>query len=322
MPQSPQPRSHHTFDRGRPSIGSSLARWRHRKDTTELLNQFWISVLGTDFLIQSAKPLAGNDGPPASALQVRSDADTHVGHNISELRQRIREAQSWERLFTLLMAVSALERFMLAVTTAAIESDPLRTPGFPKLLDGLALKKRNIDSPQPNLIPVVKGTWSGRIAALERLFGSVPPILSDSISELEAIRKMRNSIAHDFGSDEPDGVMPPSASLIVGARADRLSVPRRGLSQDRLLKWLGIIRDVSRALDDQLTSQHIGEYEIPAIYFDWRKSPDDYEAALGITLTGHRKSFDQRFSNVISTAFDLGYSPTYVREMEGYIASL
>jgi hypothetical protein len=189
------------------------------------------------------------------------------------------------------MAVSALERFMLAITIAAVESDPLRTPGFPKLLDGLTLKKRAIDLPRPDLTPVAKGTWPGRIAALERLFGTVPTKLSSSVSELEAIRKMRNSLAHEFGSEELDGAMPPSVSLILGARVDRLSVPRRGLSQNRLRKWLKLLDEVSKTLDVQLTGQHIGEYEIPAIYFDWRKSPANYEAALGITLTGRRKIF-------------------------------
>lgn len=138
-----------TFDRAKPSMGSSLARWRQRKDYAELLNQLWVSILETDFILQSAKPLTDSDGPPASVLSVKSAAAPKVGHNMAELRKRIKESQTWERLFTLLMAVSALERFMLAITTAAIESDPLRVPGFPKMLDGLALKKRGIDIPQP-----------------------------------------------------------------------------------------------------------------------------------------------------------------------------
>jgi hypothetical protein len=303
-------------------MGYSLARWRQRKDYAELLNQLWVSILERDFTLQNAKPIADSAGPPAAVLNVKSIAAPKVGHNMAELRRRIKESQSWERLFTLLMAVSALERFMLAITTAAIESDPLRTPGFPKMLDGLALKKRDIQIAQPNLTSIVQGDWNSRISSLERLFGSVPSLLKDSRSELESIRRMRNSIAHDFGSRDSDGIVPPSVSLITGARADRLVVPRHGLSQDRLIRWVELLTDISIALDAQLTAQHIGEYEIPAVYLDWKKSPDAYEKALGITLKGVKKSHDQRFSNFISRALDAGYSPSYVRGLEKCIASI
>jgi hypothetical protein len=317
-----QPMRRPTFDRARPSMGCSLARWRHRKDHTELNNQLWAAVFQKDFLLQKTKTLADDDGPPASALNIRTSSYRNVGHNMAALRHRVNETNSWERLFTLLMAVSALERYMLAITTAAVESDPLRTPGFPKLLDGLTLKKKGIEISRPDLTPIIKGSWPSRIAALERLFGSVPDKLKDSQSELETIRRMRNSIAHDFGSEDNNGIMPPSVSLIVGARADRLAVPRRGLSQDRLVRWLGLLTDISIELDAQLTTQHVGDYEIPAIYFDWKKSPDAYEKSLNVTLTGIKKSHDQRFSNFISQALDWGFGSTYVRGMEKYIAGL
>jgi hypothetical protein len=133
---SPPRRAHPPFDRARPALGCSLARWRHRKDQAELNQQFWIAVLEKDILLQRAAHLADDSGPPTAMLQIRSDADGHVGHNIDEMRRRAKATNSWDRLFTLLMAISALERYMLAVATAAIESDPLRISGFPKMMDG------------------------------------------------------------------------------------------------------------------------------------------------------------------------------------------
>lgn len=311
------------FDRARPVLGSSLARWRHRKDTAEIINQLWVTVLEKDALLQQIKPIAGEDGPPASVLKVKSDANGKVGHNIAELRSRMNSTYSFERLFTLLMAVSALERYMLAVATAAIESDPLRTSGFPKLLDGLVLKKRKIEITKPSLTPIVKGEWSGRIATLERLFGSVPDKLKDAQGELERIRQTRNAIAHNLGSEGDDnGTLPPSLSLIVGARADRLLMPRRGLSQNRLVSWLRLLTDVSIALDSQFTTQYIGDYEAAAIYLDWRDSPDRYEKALGITLVSAKKSHSQRFQNFASSALDMALGSSYVQGLERYISRL
>jgi hypothetical protein len=206
------------FARAHPVLGSSLARWRHRRDMAEIMNQLWVAVLEKDALVQRIRPMADRDGPPASVLKIKSDADGRVGHDMAELGRRINSAYSFERLFTLLMAVSALERYVLAISTAAIESDPLRTPGFPKLLDGLLPKKRNIEIAKPALTSIIKGEWPGRIAALERLFGSVPDKLKTSQGELEKIRLTRNAIAHNLGADEDGGTLPPSLSLITGAR--------------------------------------------------------------------------------------------------------
>jgi hypothetical protein len=310
------------FNRALPLLGQTLARWRHRKDQAELNSRLWVGVLERDFLVQRAKSMSDSDGPPAISLDVKTDADGNIGHNMKELRRRIGAAYTWERLFTLLMAVSALERYMLASTTAAIESDPLLTPGFPKRLDGLLLKKMDLRISQPSLTPVVKGEWAGRIATLERLFGSVPQQLKDAEGELEKIRKMRNAIAHSFGSDDGNSLLPPSVSLISGARADRLAQPRQGLSLSRLLSWLGLLNDISLAMDEQLTAQYIGDYETAAIYLDWKRAPERYESALGITLTGAKKSREQRFVNFLSLAFARPIGADYLRTLEDFMVRL
>ena len=310
------------FDRAVPALGSSLARWRHRKDQSELNGRFWVAVLERDMLVQRTKLINDSDGPPEVALTIKTDAAGKVGHNIGELRRRINVSYSWERLFTLLMAVSALERYMLAAATAAIESDPLTTPGFPKLIDGLLLKKRDLNIPKPLLTPIVKGDWAGRIAALERLFGSVPQELKTAQGELEKIRRMRNSIAHSFGEDETNSVLPPSVSLIVGARVDRLGQPRQGLSAKRLVSWLGLLNEISKALDKQLTEQYIGDYEMVAIYLDWQRSPDRYEAAFGIKLVSQKRSFEQRFTNFISAALGWALGHDYFHTMETFVRRL
>jgi hypothetical protein len=303
-------------------LGQSLARWRHRKDQSELNSQLWVSVLEHDMLVQQAKSVNDSDGPPAQALRVRTDADGKVGHDMADLRRRAEVAYTWKRLFTLLMAVSALERYVLAAATAAVESDPLLIPGFPKLADGLLLKKRGRRVHRPDLTSTVKGPWGSRIAILERLFGSVPSELKDAQSELEKIRKMRNAVAHNYGIDDTVNVLPPSVSLITSARSDRLARPRSGLSRDRLIRWLGLLNEISVALDKQLTNEYIGDYEIAAIYLDWKERPESYEKALGITLKGTKRSHDQRFVNFISAAIDLLVGSDYGLSLQTFLLKL
>ena len=105
-------------------------------------------------------------------------------------------------------------------------------------------------------------------------------------------------------------------------RADRLLLPRRGLSQERLVKWLGLLTDVSVALDAQLVVQYVGDYEVAAMYLDWKESPGKYEKALDITLVRAKRSYEQRFQNFASAALDKPLGTAYVRGLERYIRRL
>jgi hypothetical protein len=309
------------FDRTISIAGSSLARWRHRRDQKEVNSHYWISVLQADLLARQIRPLDDADGPPNTALGLRGTADRNVGHNIAELRRRIKISDRWRRLSTLLLASSALERYIIGASTAAIESDPLLEARFPKMLDGAALKKRGLSLAQPSLTPLTVGEWSARLRALEKTFGDLPASVRANEGQLEKIRKMRNSIAHEFGSTDSEAI-PPSALLVAGARMDRAVMPGHALSENQLLKYLDVLNKTSVALDDFLVEKFIGNYEIMAVYLDWQKSPDSYEKTLGVTLTGHKRSHEQRFSNFISIALDIPVTAKYMRAMDAYINRL
>lgn len=99
-------------------------------------------------------------------------------------------------------------------------------------------------------------------------------------------------------------------------------MPRRGVSQERLLKWIKLLTEISIELDHQLIVQYVGDYEVPAMYLDWKESPESYEKTLGITLQGVKKSHEQRFQNFASAALDKPLGTLYVRGMERYISRL
>jgi len=311
-----------TFERAVPLLGQSLARWRHRKDQVELNTQYWISAIQADFLQRKTKTEKETDPVPVDVVGPRPELQRNVGGTILEMRLRAETGARWGRLLTLLLACSALERYMSASATAALESDPLRSAGFPKLLDGLALKKRKLAFPEISLVNLTKGDWSSRLAAFERLFGPPPLSVLNHIGELEKMRKIRNSVAHEFGALESSPTLAPSASIIVGARADRVIAGGAALTERRLIKWLGVLNSVSTELDRHLVANYIGGYEMAAIFLDWKESPDEYEAVVGVKPEGVNRTHDRRFLKFISGALDIGIGPRYIRSMEAYVNRL
>jgi hypothetical protein len=83
-----------------------------------------------------------------------------------------------------------------------------------------------------------------------------------------------------------------------------------------------LLNEISLALDKQLTDEYIGDYEIAAIYLDWKESPESYEKALGITLKGTKRSHDQRFVNFISAAIDLPVGSGYGLSLQTFLLRL
>jgi hypothetical protein len=308
-----------TFDRAVPFLGYSLARWRHRKDQQELNENYWVSVLQADVLQQLLPSSPISTQQFISSIGIPTQTTDRVGQDTNALGVESTSSRRWARLTGLFLATAALERFLAAAATAAEESDPLLSPGFPKRVEGAMLKKYQASLSLGDMRPLIEGEWSSRIAAFRKRFGTVPQVLADNEGELEKIRRLRNAVAHDFAFDQPAQIT-TTALLIGGVRRDRL--PRRSLSHLKYLEWLALMNAVSRAVDAQLCRDYIGAYELIAARLDWQAAPDQYERSLGVKVQGHRRDLNERFRHVIGQSLDVNLPVSYERSVAVFIRRL
>jgi len=155
---------------------------------------------------------------------------------------------NWVRLNVVVAISSYLEVFMRAIISAALKSDPAAPKGNTRAVDGAYLLKREAQQDfESEIKNCVVGEWQSRVAQYRRLFKNVPSVLEDSIGELERIRIFRNSVGHTFGRD----VENYEYNLISRF------VPMQRLQHRRMLRWLGLIEDTVRAIENHLLSFHI-----------------------------------------------------------------
>lgn len=166
------------------------------------------------------------------------------------------------------MAVlSYFETYLSSVVSLAIESDLGLIYSIPKRIDGIMVLKYGGDNEysfydKSELI--TKGTWMKRISYYQKIFGTVPSILSSNVADLEKMRNIRNNVAHSFGRDIDK----------TRARETVEMLPIERLSEVRLQKFMELITKISKAIDYQLLNNHIGEFEL--IHF-YHKNKQDLE---------------------------------------------
>ncbi|MEV1287749.1 hypothetical protein [Micromonospora sp. NPDC049679] len=259
---------------------------------------------------------------PEQALGITDDRyKNRLGHSVSDLRRRTKIGERWRRLSMLVLMSSAFERFLLGIATAAVNSDPTRTPGFPKRLDGLLLKKYNLNVEQVPLEGLTRGEWSSRIAEYRRLFGDAPSTLLQAESELDRLRKARNAVAHQFAVEARK--LSEHTMLVLGARRAAATLPQSlAVSHESVLRWLRCIGEVSDAVDHHLTRDYIGGYESGLIYLEWLQSPSKFEKSVGVTLQGHNKTDTLRFNNMFSELLGNSVGKVYTRSLQAYVDKL
>lgn len=175
---------------------------------------------------------------------------------------------NWINLNALLSLASYLETYVASIVSLALESDIGVIYGAPKSIDGVSVLKHG-DVKRSNISDLVtscvKGDWTSRIAAYRALFGTVPAVIDSSISDLEAIRVMRNKVGHAFGRDITD-------SRRKGIRKTE-AIER--LSSERLNKFQRLGKKVAAAIDRHLFVEHVGEFETVFFYHQLQpKLPD------------------------------------------------
>ena len=158
-----------------------------------------------------------------------------------------------------------VEVFLRKTVILALESDPGVQYGKSRAIDGFTFRKHSPDySFAIAGTTCVKGDRHVRTAAYKKLFGHAPAAFAIHLTDLGAMRRLRNSVGQAFGRglddyDEHDLRQPKAAGR---------------LSEARLLKWLGVPA-IALAFDSHLGPAHIGEYEMLCFYSNWSKTAKD-----------------------------------------------
>lgn len=310
------------FSREMPTLGTSLALWRFRMDSGELSHFYWTGAAQSDFFAYATKQHPDSADPIATLKIQDRRYERRLGHDFAELRRRTSVEERWRRLLTVMLMSSAFERFLLSVAGAAVDSDPVRLPGFPKRVEGLMLKKYGLAVDQPGLSGLVMNDWSKRISEYRRLFSGVPQELIDAEGELEKLRKLRNVIAHEFAS-ETDKTQPQLHLALGARRVSALESNKSVVSEERLIKWFRLLGVVSSAVDRHLVTEFVGGYETAALYLEWSENPDKFEAAADITMApGAMGERNNRFGTMVGTLFQHTLTREYVPTLQKFIVDL
>jgi hypothetical protein len=169
---------------------------------------------------------------------------------------------NWVRLSSAVSLCSYFEIYLGKVVTLAIRSDPSVLLRCSKAIDGvILLKKNHVPDTKEKRISVTKGMWSARLASYEAMFSIAPPEFKSQISELDQLQRLRNGFGHTFGRDIDDYDEP----IIFSPK------PLQRLSEERLMKWMGIVEKAAQSIDKQLRVNHIGAFEVLEGYHLWDK---------------------------------------------------
>lgn len=193
--------------------------------------------------------------PPKKAGIFRDLKDWSASYNAFD---------NWINLNSIVATSSILETYLATVVRLALESDPGIVLGRSRLVDGVHLLKagkyENFRFGE-KVVACTRGDWQSRISGFATLFGEVPSAIQDSLGDLEAIRNLRNSVAHAIGREIED-------SRLHGAKA---ILPIRRISNALTNKYSAVMTRVAKAVDAQLLERHIGDYEV--LHFYHRLAP-------------------------------------------------
>lgn len=178
-------------------------------------------------------------------------------HNFTDIaswKGTYNQFEKWIYLNCIMALSSNFETYLNAVISLAIESDPGVLLGAPKSIDGAKLLKSqslNKTSYNQQIKLCTSGTWSNRMCAFKKLFGSVPAIMNSELASLDRLRALRNKVGHAFGRD-----IEKAHSFEVNT-----ILPMETIQLKTLIKYLNITYDIAQAVDKFLLDNHIGEFQ-------------------------------------------------------------
>jgi hypothetical protein len=179
--------------------------------------------------------------------------------SLREWSDSFNSSQNWMALNGVVAIASNLETYLGTVTQLALSSDVGALYGVSKQIDGLQCIKRGSGSLldfREQVEKVTKGTWDSRINAFKRYFQNVPTVFEDGCSVLDQMRIIRNDVAHSFGRDLEHS---QETGVLMHKKMKSVTISRVMSFQQKAWK-------IARAIDHQLLSGHIGEYEALLYY--------------------------------------------------------
>lgn len=311
------------FSRATALADRTLARARFYRDLTEINNYYWAGTAATSAVNGKARYLDEDQDYRSKLGLSGAEFNRRLAHNAAGFRSQLSTSDQWHRRASTMVLWSAFDRYLTSVTAVAVASDPTLAAGFPKMFDGLTAMKHGLTLGDRDRTGVLKGPWSKRIASYRNLFDQVPQPLLDNEGELERLRITRNSIAHQFGEPAKSENDSLHSALIRGAAHGLADSELVSVSANRLTKWMGVLEEVVRGIDEHLLNDYIGGFEPAALYIEWARNPAEYEKSLGIGIykAGVEDSLNaKRFLNGV-LGFQ-GLNKATVTEMIAYIDSL
>lgn len=252
-------RSRKTFDRWIPREVSSWPYQVFKSHERELYRMYW-AFQPTVPLTYSQLGTKGAQWGDAPGQHLKFD-DKQKAELFTDLKDwsgGFNEFQNWTNLNALLSLASYLETYIASTVSLALESDIGIIYGAPRSIDGVALLKHG-DMKRSNISDLVtgcvKGDWNSRVSAYKSLFGKIPNVVESNISDLEAMRTLRNKVGHAFGRDIEDS----------RRKGIRKTAAMERLSTERLNKLQRLGKKVAAAIDSHLFLEHVAEFE--TVYF-------------------------------------------------------
>jgi hypothetical protein len=247
------------FDRWNIWRGRSRAYDRFKEHHTEINNIYW-ALAPAAGCVKYMSRNSGDEKSTAKIFHASGQNSRRISPNIAGWSKDFEEFENWVRLSMLSSALSYLEVYLSTIITTALRSDPLLRYKQPRAVDGVLWLKRDVkDDISQYVTPCIKGAWSQRLAGYRNLFVTTPPTLDALQGNLERMRNLRNGVAHSFGRSLnyfEDATVQPGVS--------------ERLSEDRLLQYLADIEQAALAVDSQVASDHLGEFELIWQYHRWK----------------------------------------------------
>ncbi|WP_367769165.1 hypothetical protein AB3G33_10655 [Flavobacterium sp. WC2421] len=246
---------------------------------TYMNSLYWSHVPASTF-VQATYRKNANSGQTTNQVFNLSGPDSNrVAQSLEDYSKHLKEFDNWVRLNTLVSVLGYFEIYLGSIISLSVESDPGILFSITRKIDGVSVLKHSTSeqySFYEKSDEITKGEWSTRVANYGKIFGLIPIDLGKNITALDKMRKIRNNVAHAFGRD----------INLSRARSTWKMLEIERLSEDRLKRYMEIIRKVARGIDAHLLEKHIGSYEMLHFYhtniknFDPSKNLFDFKVEI------------------------------------------
>lgn len=269
---------------------------------TELNKMYWANVPASNTIEKEAMTFHSSGGDTLTDFFLIPDKDDHrLASNFNEWKINYREFLNFTRLNMVLSLCSCFEIYLRSIISLAIESKPGVILGNKDVVDGAKLLKTNKtyciynENTYPfykHVDSVCRGDWFSRLFAYKNLFGTAPFDINNTVTELDALRKLRNNIAHYYGREKSKYETP---IILRSESATRVT-------HDRLIKFLKLIYTTAKTIDQHLYLEFIGSYEVLKYYIT-HQSPKIVDFSSGAKAKWLQKHLGHEGAHPVGTDY-------------------